>query len=102
MTRDFETVRSSALQLGPAAKGYFGVVTIFHINGHRAALVTPDGASLAALCKQLDIQARVEDIAEPMILISRFIVKSDGEINDELDDGLNDGLDDGLEAYDAC
>jgi hypothetical protein len=97
MTSDFETVRSSALTLGPAAKGYRGVVTIFEINGHRAALVTPDSTSLAALCRQWDIQAPMEHSAEPMVLISRFIVAQE----DDLSDGLDDGLDDGLETTDA-
>lgn len=95
---EFQTVRSSALFLGPAAKGYRGVVTIFEINGHRAALVTPDSTSLAALCRQWDIRAPMEHSAEPMILISRFIVAQE---DDGLDDGWDDGLNDGLEASDA-
>jgi hypothetical protein len=87
---EFETLQASALFFGPAAKGYRGVATVFDINGHRAALVAPDNATLRALCKQWGIEAPIANVAEPVVVVQRSIVKE--EETDGLDDGLGDGL----------
>lgn len=99
MTTDFETLQASALVIGPAAKGRRGVATTFEVNGHRATLVAPNSTALMALCRQWGIEASVADIAEPVVVVARFITttdKSDG-LDDGLDDGPGDGLGDGME-----
>lgn len=98
MSAEFKTLQASTLVLCPATQGRCGVATTFEINGGQAMFITPDFATLKALCKQWGIEAPVADVAEPVVVVSRFIVaasKSDG-----LDDGL-DVLDDGLEMTDA-
>lgn len=95
MSTDFETLRATSLVLGPAARAFRGVATTFEIRGHRAALVVPDITTLKALCKEWAIEAPLSDVAEPVIVVSRFMVKPDEE-DDGLGDGISDGLDDGL------
>ncbi len=89
----FHTIPSSSLFLGPAATGRRGFATTFEVNGHQVLIVTPNNATLVALCKEWEIEAPIADIAEPVVVVSRSIVKECTE-----DDGLDvdDGLDDGL------
>lgn len=91
--KSFETISSSSLFLGPAAKGLPGVATLFEVHGHQAMVVTPSNATLTALCKELGIKAPIANIAEPVVVVLRSI-----RMEHEQDDGLgiDDGLGDGL------
>lgn len=92
MTLDFETLPASALVLCPATQGRRGVATTFGINGRQAMLIAPDIAGLKVLCRQWGIEALVADIAEPVVVVARFITTTDNDKSDGLDDGLDDGL----------
>lgn len=96
MSSTFETLPASALVIGPAAKGRRGLATTVQVNGYPVIVVTPSIATLAALSKQWQLVAPIDDIAEPVVVVSRFIVKEDNESDDGLGDGLDDDLDDGL------
>ena len=92
----FETLPASAIVIGPAAKGRRGLATSVSLYGHQAIIVAPSHTILAALCKQWGLSAPIEDTAEPVVVVSRFIVKEDNESDDGLGDGLDDDQDDGL------
>lgn len=92
---DFKTLSPAALFLGPAAKAFRGVATIFEVNGHQAAVLTPNNATLMTLCKEWGIKAHIANVAEPVVVVTCSITMEAGEgegLGQEIDDGLGDGL----------